>query len=177
LTAPGTADAAQPPQQPDGQPGPRRVRRAAGIYGVIVTASVIATAGTTLKTVQLVVAIFVTLLVYWLAEEYAQIGEHASAGHLPTWPRIGAALAAKWPMVSASYIPLLTLLVARLFGATPPNAALVALIVCVGLLTFYGWAAARAAGLRGPALIGMTLAASAMGLLMVALKAVLPHLH
>ena len=25
------------------------------------------------------------LLVYWLAEEFAELGEHASAGHLPTW--------------------------------------------------------------------------------------------
>jgi hypothetical protein len=63
-----------------------------------------------LRPVPLAVAIFVTLLVYWLAEEFAELGEHASAGHLPTWSHTRAALGAKWPMVSAYYVPVLALL-------------------------------------------------------------------
>jgi hypothetical protein len=117
-----------------------QVREASGIYGLIVTAAVLASAGGRLRTAQLEVAVFVTLVAYWLAEEYAQLGEHVSAGHLPTWPHIRSALAAKWPMVSASYIPLLTLLVMRLIGASPSGAAYLALAVTVLLLTWYGWA-------------------------------------
>jgi hypothetical protein len=156
---------------------PREVRRAAGIYGTIVTAAVLATAGATLRTAPLAVAVFVTLLVYWVAEEYAEIGEHASAGHLPTWAHTRAALAAKWPMVSASYIPLLTLLVARVAHASTTTAALIALCVTVGLLMIYGWKSSRATGLSGLAQLGMTVAAGALGLLMILLKVLLVHLH
>ena len=154
-----------------------RIRRAEGIYGLIVAASVLATAGGHLRPVPLAVAIFVTLLVYWLAEEYAELGEHASAGHLPTWPHIRAAMAAKWPMVSASYVPVLALLGARLFGASPSAAAYIGLAVTLVLLMIYGWAAGRASGVRGVALLLMTAAAGALGALMILLKALIVHLH
>lgn len=52
--------------------------RAASIYGAIITAAIIAASGGELPTVPLVVAVVVTLLVYWVAEEYAEvIGEQA----------------------------------------------------------------------------------------------------
>jgi hypothetical protein len=44
-------------------------RRAAGIYGTIVTAAVIAAGGDQLSTAALEVTVFVTLVVYWLAEQ------------------------------------------------------------------------------------------------------------
>jgi hypothetical protein len=125
----------------------------------------------------LVLAVFVTLLVYWLAEEYAQVGEHASAGHLPTWSSIRSALAVKWPMVSASYVPLLVLVGARFLGASSPNAAYLALGVTVVMLTLYGWMAGRSSGLYGVALLVMTAAAGILGLLMILLKIAIAHLH
>ena len=77
----------------------------------------------------------VTLLVYWVAEEYAEIlGEQAEGGTLPTWAYIRAALAATWPMVSASYAPLLALLLARLAGASALAAANVGLVAATVLL-------------------------------------------
>jgi hypothetical protein len=164
-------------EQTAGHPRAAPVRRAAGIYGLIVTAAVLAAAGAQLGTGPLAVAVFVTLLVYWLAEQYAEIGEHASAGHLPTWPDIRTALAARWAMVSASYVPLLTLVGARLLGATPSNAALVGLAVTVVLLTVYGWAAGRASDLRGVAQFVMTASAGALGMLMILLKVAIVHLH
>jgi hypothetical protein len=85
-------------------------RRAAGIYGAIVTAAIIAAAGGELSTAALVVSVVVTLLVYWLAEEYAELlGEQAEGGRLPTWAYIRGVLASTWPMVTASYAPLLAL--------------------------------------------------------------------
>ena len=67
-----------------------------------------------LPTQPLSVSILVTLLVYWLAEEYAELlGEQLEAGHPPTWADVRTALAATWPMVSSSYIPLLSLILAR----------------------------------------------------------------
>jgi hypothetical protein len=83
-------------------------RRAAGIYGAIITAAILDTAGGHVSTTALVVAVVVTLLVYWIAEEYAEVlGEQAAGGHLPSRASIRGALVSTWPMVTASYLPLL----------------------------------------------------------------------
>jgi hypothetical protein len=154
-------------------------RRAAGIYGAIITAAILDTAGGHLPTVALVVAVVVTLVVYWLAEEYAELlGEQAGGGRLPGRSAIRGALAATWPMVSASYAPLLALLLARVAGASAVAAANVGLAAAIVLLTFHGWSAGRAARLHGWPLLLATSVALALGLVMIALKdLVLNHLH
>lgn len=96
---------------------------------------------------------------------------------MPTWAHTRAVLRAKWPIVSASYLPLASLLLARLLGAEPSTAAVVALVVIVVLLTACGWTASRSAGLRGLPLSGMTLLAGGFGVLMILLKAALSQLH
>ncbi|MGO8958242.1 MAG: hypothetical protein ACLQFR_12860 [Streptosporangiaceae bacterium] len=81
-------------------------------------------------------------------------------------------------MVSASFVPLLALLLARLAGTTAPTAATVGVITAVVLLTFHGWTAGRAAQLHGWQLAATTSVAAALGLVMVALKnLVILHLH
>jgi hypothetical protein len=154
-------------------------RRAAGIYGTIITAAVIAATGVRLTTLALVVSVLVTLLVYWVAEEYAELlGEQLEAGRLPTWLEIRTALAATWPMVSASYVPLLALVLARWLGASPSAAANVGLVVAVMLMILYGWSAGRAARVDGKRLFVITSVAAALGLMMIVLKdVVLIHLH
>jgi hypothetical protein len=97
-------------------------RHAAGIYGTIITAAVLAAAGDHLPALPLAVSILITLLVYWVAEEYAGLlGEQLEAGQVPAWADIRAGLAGTWPMVTASYIPLLSLVLARLLGASSPG--------------------------------------------------------
>jgi hypothetical protein len=157
-------------------PGPRP---AAGIYGTIITAAVLAAAGDQVPTLPLAVSVLVTLLVYWVAEEYAELlGEQLAGGRVPAWRDIRAALAATWPMVSASYIPLLSLVLARLLGASPPDAANAGLVTAIVLLMIYGWSSGRAAHLRGMQLLVITSIAATLGLLMIILKDVLLiHLH
>jgi hypothetical protein len=59
-------------------------RRAAGIYGAIVTAAILDTAGGHVSTAALVISAVVTLLVYWLAEEYADVlGEQVEGAGCP----------------------------------------------------------------------------------------------
>ena len=154
-------------------------RRAAGIYGAVITASIMAAAGNSLTTPALALSVLITLVVYWLAERYAQVlGEQAACGHLPTWRHIRTALAGSWPIVSASFLPLLALLAARLAGATASTAASVGVVTALVLLTLHGWAAARAAELRGWRLAAATSVAAALGLVMVVLKNfVILHLH
>jgi hypothetical protein len=153
--------------------------RAASIYGAIITAAIIAASGGELPTGALVTAVVVTLLVYWVAEEYAEvIGEQAEGGRLPTWASIRHMLASTWPMVSASYAPLLALVIARLAGASGLTASNVGLAVAIAALAFHGWSAGRAAQLRGHQLLLSTSVAAALGIVMILLKdLVLIHLH
>jgi hypothetical protein len=154
-------------------------RRAAGIYGSVITAAIIAASDKQLPTHWLVIEVLVTLVVYWIAEQYAEIlGEHAERGHLPTWAQVRVALAASWAMVAASYLPLLALVITRVAGAAAPAAANAALVVAVLLVVYHGWSAGRAVHLEGRALLAATSAAVALGLLMIVLKdVVLIHLH
>ena len=154
-------------------------RRAAGIYGTIITAAVLAATGDHVPTLPLAISILITLLVYWVAEEYAELlGEQLEAGQVPAWADIRAALAATWPMVTASYIPLLALVLARLLGASPPDAANAGLVAAIVLLMIYGWSSGRAAHLRGRQQLAITSIAAALGLLMIILKdVILIHLH
>ena len=173
--------------RPEGAPGasdegsdPHRWgrRRAAGIYGTVVTAAIIAAGGNQLGTSALAVTIVVTLVVYWLAEEYAELlGEHTRAGQLPSTDVVRSSLAAAWPMVTASFLPLAALLIARLLGASSVNAAWFALGTAVILLVCHGYGAARAAGLSGIRLVTVSGTAGLLGVVMVLLKGLLQHHH
>src|SRR5215472_14309515 len=145
-------------------------RRAAGIYGAIITAAILVTVGGHAST---------TLLVYWIAEEYAEVlGEHTAGGQLPSRASIQGALAATWPMVTASYLPLLAAVLATLAGASALTAANAGLVVAVVLLTVHGWLAGRAAQLQSWKLLVATSIAAGLGLVMILLKdLVLTHLH
>jgi hypothetical protein len=168
--------AGKAPGVPDGADAGRR--RAAGIYGAIITASIMAAAGG-LPTLALALSVLVTLVVYWLAEEYAEVlGRQATGGHMPTRAHIRAGLACRWPIVSASFAPLVALVVARLAGASAFAAANVGVGAAVVLLTAHGWTAGRAAQLKGWRLTASTSIAAVLGLVMVALKnLVILHLH
>src|SRR4029077_20694303 len=98
----------------------------------------------------LAVSVLVSLVVYWLAEGYAELlGEQATDGKLPTRARIRAALGGTWPMVSACYLPLIALLIPRVAGAAPLAAANAGLAVAIAMLTAHGWLAGRSARLSG----------------------------
>jgi hypothetical protein len=160
------------------RPGAGR-RRATGIYGAIITASIMTAVGASLPTLALALSVLVTLVVYWLAEEYAEVlGRQATGGHLPTWAYIRTRLANSWPIVSASFLPLAVLVVARLAGASAIAAANFGVGAAIVLLIAHGWAAGRAARLKGWQLTASTSVAAVLGLVMVVLKnLVLLHLH
>jgi hypothetical protein len=158
---------------------PAAQRRAAGIYGAIITAGLMTAAGGKLSSPALAASVVITLVVYWLAEQYAEIlGEQATHGQLPSLSRVRRGLAGTWPIVSASFAPIAALVLAWLAGASAAGAANTGVTVAVILLTFHGWTAGRAAELRGWQLAAATAVAAALGILMVALKnLVILHLH
>lgn len=171
----GSAD----PQRPGEPDQPHRLRPADGIYGTIITASVLASAGYDLAAGQLAVAVLITLSAYWLADVYSELlGGHFERSRLPAWPEVRAAMLVAWPMVGASFIPLVVLGLARLGGLPSRSAATVALASAILMLVIYAWTAGYAAQLRGMRLAFVTSIAALLGILMVVLKnVVLVHLH
>jgi hypothetical protein len=136
--------------------------------------------GASLAVTSLAVSVLITLVVvYWLAEQYAELlGQPEHQGRLPGWARVRTTLADSWPMVSASFAPLVALVLARLAGAPTPTAATVGVAVAIALPTFHGWSAARAAQLRGWQRATATAIAAGLGLIMVIPKnVVIHHLH
>jgi hypothetical protein len=163
-----------------GQDGRLHARQlSAGIYGTIVTAAILATAGSALSATDLAIAVLVTLTVYWIAEEYADLlGGQIAGGKLPGWAQIRHALAVTWTMVSASYLPLVVLLAAHAAGAADTDAASAALAATAVELVVYALAAGRAAQLRGRPQVVVAASAAVLGLAMIALKVlVLTRLH
>jgi hypothetical protein len=153
-------------------------RRAASIYGTIITAAVLAAGGSQLSTAALEATVLVTLVVYWLAEQYAELlGQHTHAGRLPAASQVRSSLRESWPMVSSSFLPLVILLIARFCGASELAAAAIALLVTVVILVIHGHAAGKTAGLRGLRLLAVTGMAGLLGLAMVALKVLIQHHH
>jgi hypothetical protein len=152
-------------------------RTASAIYGTIITASVIA-AGAGLTTRSLAVTVVVTLVIYWLAEQYAVlVGEHTHGGRLPGRAQIAQSMATTAPMITASFIPVVVLVVVRVAGASAGTAAKTALVVTVVLLVVHGERAGWAAGLRGVRLVVITAVAGLFGVTMVVLKTFLQHYH
>ena len=80
-------------------------------------------------------------------------------------------------MVTASFLPVASIGVAVLFGASSSDAAQGALIVTVVLLVMHGYRAGRAAGLRGKRQVMVTVIAGLLGVAMVVLKSFLQHHH
>jgi len=174
-----TSIAAGDGAQPGTVAGDLGRRRASGIYGAIITAAILDTVGGHASTTVLVISVVVTLLVYWIAEEYAEVlGEHTAGGQLPSRAAIQGALAGTWPMVTASYLPLLAVVLATLAGASALTAANAGLVVAIVLLTVHGWLAGRAPQLQRGKLLVATAIAAGLGLVMILLKdLVLVHLH
>jgi hypothetical protein len=135
--------------------------------------------GVGLATIPLALSVLVTLVVYWLAEQYAELlSEPDRLGHLPRWAHVRASLGDSWPMVTSSFAPLAVLILARLAGASAADAANAGVAVALGLLTLHGWAAARAAQLHRWQLAGATAIAAALGVILVLLKnLVISNLH
>jgi hypothetical protein len=151
--------------------------RAAGIYGTVVTAAVLAAAGNELTTFELAASVIVTLLVYWLADQYAHtLASYAHPDHFPARAEILRSLGATWPMVSATFLPVLALLLAHLAGGSIEVAGDVGLAVALSLLIYQAWSVGRRAGFRGVRMLGAMVVAVSLGGAMVAMKAGLEFL-
>lgn len=159
--------------------GPARMTRhseeatASGIYGVIVSAAVMAAAHQN-TVVAVEVSVLVTLVVYWAAERYARVvAERIHQGHRPTWTQVRQQLTVGWEIVTASALPLTVLAVLGLLGRDVDVAVLWALICSTVLLCIAGWEMGRNGQLTRRERVASAATAGAFGALMVVFKAVL----
>jgi len=146
-------------------------RVAASIYGTIVAASVMVAGADHFSVAQIVAAVLVTVVVYWLAETYARVlAERVTAGPVTIGEDAIRHAGVHWRMVTASVAPLAALVTAAALGAEADAAVTVALMFTTVWLGLLGWFAAGRAGMRGLVRVVATLVASAGGLAMIALK-------
>ena len=116
---------------------------ASAIYGVIVSAAVMS-ASQADHAYKMIIAVLVTLTIYWGAERYARVvAERIHEGHRPSWTSLRYQLTHGWELVSASALPLITLAVMSVLGADLSTAVFGALICSTLLLCVAGWAIGR----------------------------------
>jgi hypothetical protein len=144
------------------------------ITGTVVCAAVIAySADHVDSTAQLCAAILGTVGVYWLAHLHAEtLGSSLTHRHHPV-AAFRHALVETAPIVGASVVPVVVLLVGRLAGADLKAAAWIALIVTIGLLTVYSYLAGARGGLDMGGRIASAAAGAALGILVALLKVAL----
>jgi hypothetical protein len=146
---------------------------AAGIYGLIVSAGVMA-ASHAERVLVVAVAVLVTLTVYWSAERYARlVAERIHDGRRPSWEHVRHELSSGWAIVSASTLPLVVLVAAGAIGAGVYGAVLTALGCTTVLLSLAGWEIGRDGGLTTAERLVSAGVAGVFGLAMVVLKALL----
>jgi hypothetical protein len=146
---------------------------AAGIYGVIVTAAVMA-ASHAETAYAMVVGVLVTLIVYWSAERFARlVAERIHQGHRPSPRRVVTQLTTGWEIVTASAVPLVVLVVARLVGRSLDASVTIALASSTLLLCLAGWEMGRHGQLTVLERAVTTTVAGLFGVLLIALKALL----
>ena len=146
---------------------------AAGVYGVIVGAAVMAAAHAE-SVASLDLAVLATLFVYWCAERYSRrVAQRIHAGHRPPWPVVRRELTSGWEIITASALPLAALSVSGRLGADLGTAVLVGLLTSTALLAVAGWEMARQGDLSPVERAVSALVATAFGAAMILLKSLL----
>jgi len=146
---------------------------AAGVYGVIVGAAVMAAAHAE-SVAALDVAVLATLLIYWCAERYARlVAQRIHAGHRPGWPAVRRELTTGWEIMTASVLPLVVLSASGRLGADLDTAVLLGLACSTVLLALAGWEMGHGEALTRAERLVSTLVATTFGLAMILLKSLL----
>jgi hypothetical protein len=146
-------------------------RRAAHLYGLIVSGAVLATAPDEFRLARVAVIMLGTLAIYWAAETYVNL----MAGRTHLQRRLTSAerrtiVVDGWPLVAASAIPLAFLAGEALLGMETKAALDLTLAVNAVLLFLLGWRMGRVSGLTGAKLVLAAGLAGLLGLTLIALK-------
>ena len=148
-------------------------RVAAAIYGTILVTAVIAYSSEDddLGTGQILIAVVVTLVVYWLAHVYTDVlGARMAGSTAPLRDVVRRVAADEWPLVQATIAPAIPLLLGATDALSRSTAVNLALGVALADLCGWGYRAARASHQSRAKSAVSALLAVALGLLVVLLK-------
>jgi hypothetical protein len=154
-----------------GPPTPHRL--AAGTYGLVIGGAVLVAAGGDKSVVVTIIEVCVSLLVYWMAEVYAEFLGHNAAGARLALSDTALSVRRGLAMIKLSVLPLAALAIAAGAGVSLSTAITVALAVTAGLLTGLGLVAGWQQKFSLLGRIGTAAGAGATGALMIGLKVAL----
>ena len=146
-------------------------RRAAHLYGLIISGAVLATAPDDFRLLRVAVLLLGTLCIYWFAETYVHL--MAARTHLRrmlTGRERRHVVVDGWPLVAASAVPLAALAIEALLGVDTKVALDITLAVNAVMLFLLGWQMGRASGLTGGRLVLAAAVAGLLGVTMIGLK-------
>ena len=168
-----TADAGGPEQS-----SPRRTDYAGAVYGSMLAASVVATAGALggHAFFKLALGLIVTGLVFWLAHVYARwVGERRLAGSPWAWGEIRRVAVHEWSIVEAAFLPALAVVTSALLGLDLTGAAWFALSVAVAQQVAWACLGAVRAGAATLQVIAEGAVNLVLGLIIMLAKAAVSH--
>jgi hypothetical protein len=151
-----------------------RAQRLIGtVHGTIVSASVLAVSGgvsSTLEAAEAGLYVLATVVVFWIAHGWG----HALGFRAAGMPEHGffKCLRDQLPILESVIPPLVAMGLAEAFGASADAAIDFAIWVCVGQLGLLGVGVARREGLPPHRVLTTALGCAGLGLVMVALKAI-----
>lgn len=146
---------------------------AAGIYGVIVSAAVMAASHAD-SVWRLEASVLLTLVIYWAAERYSRlVAQRIAQQRRPSRREVRLQLTSGWAIVTASALPLAVLAALGVLGADVNVAIVAALTTSTVLLCVAGWEIGRGGDLRPLERLVSAAVAGAFGVVMVLLKALL----
>ncbi len=150
---------------------------AGSIYGTVLADSVLAVEAERQTTLSdLIYAELITVLIYWLAHVYAAfLGSQPHVGRRGWLRRLGETMSHEWSLVTASFVPLLAVLLASAAGASVQTASLAGMWTGVGSLILWGEIAGRQGGSGTWASLAYGLVSGAFGVALILMRVLLLH--
>lgn len=148
------------------------IKAAAGVYGSILVAAVIAALSEKQASAgRLAASVAATGVVFWLAHVWSDgLGEYAATGRRPGPGRLAVLASQQWPMLQAEFVPLIALVVGAIGAYADDTAVTVSLAIAVGQLFVWGYVAGSRGHERRLDAIFSALITGSLGLVLVVLK-------
>ncbi|WP_373303507.1 hypothetical protein [Streptomyces cinnamoneus] len=156
---------------------PGRTDYAGAVYGSLLAASVVATAGTAgdFPRLQLLALLLVTGVVFWVAHVYAQIAGERVVGRPIDRRELRRVARHEWSIAEAAVLPAVAVALSPVLGLDPSGTAWLALAVAVAQQVAWATLGAIRAGASHRMAVGEGVVNLLLGLVIVAAKAALGH--
>ena len=154
-----------------------RTDYAGAVYGSLLAASVVATAGTlgSYPGLKLIVLLLVTGLVFWVTHVYAHLSGERLVGQPWSWHETRRVAVHEWAIVEAAVLPAAAVALAAVAGLDEATAAWLAIGVAVAQQVAWACLGAARAGATRRQMIVEGAVNLLLGLIIVGTKAALKH--